>query len=136
MRILSISNIFPPGFIGGYELGAFDVLHGLAKRGHTIEVLTSDYFVDNSGADEGTGTALKVRRTLDVVGLDRSAAEGAQRSPLGHFVLPRNLREVAGRLVGFRPDAVLCFNLAGLGPPSLLRLLTASGDAPGPSHDG
>ena len=47
MRILLISNIFPPGFIGGYELGALDVARGLQKCGHEVLVLTSDYFPDD-----------------------------------------------------------------------------------------
>ena len=47
MRILLINNIFPPGFLGGYELGALDVARGLQKCGHEVLVLTSDYFPDD-----------------------------------------------------------------------------------------
>lgn len=131
MRVLIINNIFPPGFIGGYELGAFDIARGLARREHAVEVLTSEYFVDDSGADEGAEGAIVVRRDLDCAGFpNRSPQEIAGRSGLAPFVLPRNLRVLAGRLAVFNPDAVLCFNLSGLGAPSILRLLTASGIRP------
>jgi hypothetical protein len=42
----------------------------------------------------------------------------------------RNLRELTRRLVASPPDAVVCFNLYGLGPASILRLLVANGVRP------
>ncbi|HEX8088025.1 MAG TPA: glycosyltransferase family 4 protein [Blastocatellia bacterium] len=41
MRILVISNFYPPHFIGGYELGCRDVVEELKARGHQVRVLTS-----------------------------------------------------------------------------------------------
>lgn len=43
MRILVVSNLFPPGYIGGYELGCSQVCELLVEQGHHVEVLTSDY---------------------------------------------------------------------------------------------
>jgi glycosyltransferase involved in cell wall biosynthesis len=43
MRILVLSNLYPPYFIGGYELGCRDIVEGLAERGHELVVLTSTY---------------------------------------------------------------------------------------------
>ena len=43
MRILVISNLFPPHHIGGYELRCADVVNGLRERGHVVQVLTSTY---------------------------------------------------------------------------------------------
>src|SRR6266566_3086554 len=45
MRLLAISNFFPPHFVGGYELGCSDVLDGLKRRGHQVAVLTSQHGV-------------------------------------------------------------------------------------------
>jgi len=128
MRILMLSNIFPPGFMGGYELGAFEVACGLTSRGHQVDVLTSDYFVDDMSS-RNSGTP-QVWRTLDCGEPSRSPAEHRERVGLYGCVVPRNLREIAGRLVTTKPDAVLCFNLAGLGAPSILQLLVASGIRP------
>ena len=45
MKILIISEA--SGFIGGYELGALDVAKGLYHCGHEVQVLTSNYFLDD-----------------------------------------------------------------------------------------
>jgi glycosyltransferase involved in cell wall biosynthesis len=45
MRILVITNLYPPYYIGGYELGCRDVVDALVLRGHQIRVLTSTYGV-------------------------------------------------------------------------------------------
>lgn len=46
MRILVISNFYPPHFIGGYELGCRDVVDALRQRGHDVRVLTSTHGVN------------------------------------------------------------------------------------------
>lgn len=43
MKILFISNLYPPYHIGGYELGCRDVVEDLRKKGHEIIVLSSNY---------------------------------------------------------------------------------------------
>jgi glycosyltransferase involved in cell wall biosynthesis len=127
MRVLILSNIYPPGFMGGYELGASEVARGLAAAGHQVEVLTSDYLVDDSGADAGGAGAPIIYRGLDCLEPNRSPHESCLP---GGFVVARNLRGLAGKLQTMGPDVVLCFNLAGLGAPSILRLLVATGMRP------
>lgn len=51
MRILCISNFYPPYFIGGYELGCQDIANGLKERGHEVKVLTSTYGVGGPCCD-------------------------------------------------------------------------------------
>ena len=46
LRILVVSNLYPPHCIGGYELGCRDVVHELRARGHSVDVLTSFWGVD------------------------------------------------------------------------------------------
>ena len=41
MRILTVTNIYPPDFIGGYELLCSQVVDVLRAGGHQIQVLTS-----------------------------------------------------------------------------------------------
>lgn len=43
MRILFLSNFYPPARPGGYTQWCHEVAESLATRGHTIGVLTSDY---------------------------------------------------------------------------------------------
>lgn len=52
MKILVISNFYPPHFIGGYELGCRDIADGLQARGHEVDVLTSTHGIGHS-VDEG-----------------------------------------------------------------------------------
>jgi glycosyltransferase involved in cell wall biosynthesis len=46
MKILFLSNLYPPHVIGGYESLCMEVVEGLAKRGHSVTVLTSTYGYD------------------------------------------------------------------------------------------
>lgn len=51
MKILVISNFYPPHAIGGYELACRDVVDGLRSRGHDIKVLTSTYGLSKPQSD-------------------------------------------------------------------------------------
>ena len=46
MKILFLSNLYPPYVIGGYEALCQEAVDGLAKRGHEVCVLTSTYGVE------------------------------------------------------------------------------------------
>ncbi|MCP4108879.1 MAG: glycosyltransferase family 4 protein [Desulfobacteraceae bacterium] len=46
MKILVVSNLYPPYFVGGYELGCREVVEGLKEKGHKVRVLTSTYGID------------------------------------------------------------------------------------------
>ncbi len=61
LRILFLSNLYPPLFLGGYEILCEQVARGLARRGHSCSVLTSDFGTNPGSRDE---SGLKVRRIL------------------------------------------------------------------------
>ncbi len=52
MRILFLSNFFPPARPGGYTQWCHEVAERLARRGHTISVLTSRYELEKAPAGE------------------------------------------------------------------------------------
>ncbi len=64
MRILVISNLYPPDYLGGYELLCAQVCRALAGRRHGITVLTSTHGLEGPGADEPGPPA--VRRELQL----------------------------------------------------------------------
>ena len=67
MRILIISNLYPPHVLGGYEILCHQVVSYLQERGHQIHVLTSDH---GQAPSEET-----ITRTLKVYqGFDKSAS--------------------------------------------------------------
>lgn len=52
LKILVVTNLFPPHYIGGYELFCQDVVDGLKKQGHVVTVITSTYGVVGHQAEE------------------------------------------------------------------------------------
>ena len=52
MKFLVISNVYPPNFIGGYELGCQEVVEALKARGYEVKVLTSTYGLNTPENDD------------------------------------------------------------------------------------
>ncbi|MFA5033435.1 MAG: glycosyltransferase [bacterium] len=46
LNILVVSNLYPPYYIGGYELVCKDIVDSLRSKGHNVSVLTSNYGVE------------------------------------------------------------------------------------------
>ena len=63
MRILVISNLYPPHYIGGYELGCEQVVEALKQQGHEVKVLTSSYGVPKPTSDGETYRWLEIETT-------------------------------------------------------------------------
>jgi glycosyltransferase involved in cell wall biosynthesis len=59
MRILFLTNLYPPNVFGGYEKICHKVATALQARGHEVTVLTSSY-----GKNNGENYGHKVRREL------------------------------------------------------------------------
>lgn len=43
MKLLVVTNLYPPHHVGGYELGCRDVVEKLRARGHLVRVLTGNF---------------------------------------------------------------------------------------------
>jgi glycosyltransferase involved in cell wall biosynthesis len=61
MKILVVTNLYPPQHVGGYELGCRDVVEKLRARGHAVHVLTSDF---RNGSTENPPGEPATTRTL------------------------------------------------------------------------
>jgi glycogen(starch) synthase len=61
MKILVVTNLYPPQHIGGYELGCSDVVEKLRVRGHKVQVLTSSF---KNGTTENPPAKKNVERVL------------------------------------------------------------------------
>lgn len=55
MRILVLSNLYPPFFLGGYELLCAQVVDELRRLGHEVFVLTSDHGVTGAPPESDEG---------------------------------------------------------------------------------
>jgi glycosyltransferase involved in cell wall biosynthesis len=115
LRILLISNYYPPYEVGGYEQLCRDVAARLSDRGHLIQVLTSDHGLDGRSQP----AAPDVHRLLDI-----SPDYGARLGPAWQFVFARRQAEAHNReclrslAQQFQPEVICIWNLQGL-PRSL-----------------
>lgn len=112
MRILVISNLYPPHYIGGYELRCQVVVKALRERGHDVHVLTSDHRVE--GVEDHSPSTIDhppAQRSLRVHGF------------FGHPWLPitqlralevHNNATVRDAVETLRPDVVHVWNLGGI----------------------
>ena len=118
MRVLVISNLFPPDVIGGYELLCQDLADGLHERGHEVRVLTSHAPV----LDDRPYPVRRVFARRAYAAVDLRGAEESRHieSVVSHAA---NAHALAREIDDFAPDRVLLANLIGLGGLAVLEVL-------------
>ena len=110
MRVLCVSNLYPPVAEGGYELGCADVMRQLARRGHTVRVLTTDRDADTAPYDP------HVSRTLPHF----FGRPGGRHDLRFRIAAERRAAALLTRgIAELRPDVVYFFNTRSI-PRSLL----------------
>lgn len=115
MKILVVTNLYPPHYIGGYELRCETITNALRARGHDVQVLTS-----NHGLKEGASSAEPgVERSLRVHGFYGHPWLGIGSLRDLEFHNHRVLRDAITR---FRPDVVHVWNLGGISKSLTLTL--------------
>lgn len=62
MKILFLSNLYPPHYQGGYELRCSEIVDGLASRGHEVIVVTSTHGVPSAGTEGHVHRVLRFLR--------------------------------------------------------------------------
>ncbi len=111
MRILTISNFYPPHHFGGYELSCDDVMRRFAARGHEITVLTSDIRV--AGIDDAPGDGgNRVHRELAMYWDDHVLLS----PPIAHrWRMERaNQRALRSALAAANPEVVSIWNMGAM----------------------
>ncbi|WP_333501009.1 glycosyltransferase family 4 protein [Kluyvera genomosp. 2] len=134
MKILVISNLYPPFYLGGYELGCKNIVDGLVTKGHDVVVLTSPSHVRPSAGHEqsdvsacaSTGVILR-RLQLRSFQPVSSSAESARKlvhfeSMVSNFT---NTCAVLDAINDFKPEVVYLFNLVGVGGLAIVDALNA-----------
>ncbi len=125
MKILVLSNLYPPDIIGGYELGCKQVVDTLRKNGHEVRVLTSTPRVAVAAVDEP-----HVLRRLHLSDLWYNATRGASHPAVNkvwdvdsNWFSAHNVHALIQEVEAFRPDVVYPWMLLGLGGLGLLGCL-------------
>lgn len=107
VRYLILSNLYPPHWIGGYELGCRDLVEQLRARGALVQVLTSRY---RKGGIAGIVREEGVSRSLYFMFEER---RHTRLFPMARQV--RHDTSILDELLqAFGPDVVLVFNTWGL----------------------
>lgn len=107
MRILAISNLYPPFFRGGYEIRCQQVVDELRARGHHIVVFTSTYGLDGRNAPGET----HVQRKIATCQFADSPHRSIWRYGLGRWL---DARRLAALIRVERPDLIYLWNMGGL----------------------
>lgn len=107
MRILVISNFYPPYYAGGYELGCYEVMQALKERGHEVRVLASTYGLNHAQADRGIYRWLESDSGWKYKGFIDYKVKLLKKE--------LNNQKAFKRIIGlFKPDLVYIWNLSGV----------------------
>lgn len=123
MRILALTNWYPPHHRGGYEVNCADVMIRMASRGHAVEVLCSDDRLPGVADDVGTHAgSIPVHRSLHLYWKDEEPWSPPVRECLR---IERSNQATLNRLLDrFEPDVVSVWHMAAM---SLSLLTTIRG---------
>lgn len=124
MRILLLSNLYPPHVLGGAEIVARDFAVGLADLGHEVTVLTSTYGVSKP-QHEG-----HIWRTLHYTfpaHFDRQRPIRQQlhliRDYYRYFHDAANVKELRRVIAEVQPDVLYVWEITGIGVNTMLAAL-------------
>ncbi len=127
MKVLIVSNVYPPHYVGGYELHCSQVAEYLHRAGHEVRVLTSSFKLPTNGADVSESKM----ETIGGVLVERSLRHyGFDPPPRCFYTLSLAKRQLADAqrflqiLREFRPDIVSWWNMEGL-TKTILRIPSA-----------
>lgn len=110
MRILTVGLLYPPHYLGGYELICEGVMEAASARGHDVRVLVSDFRAP--GVQESDAPA--IHRTLRSY-LDSTAQHAAALGPAQRLGLERaNSAELERHLRDFAPDVISWWAMGGM----------------------
>jgi glycogen synthase len=125
VKILVITNLYPPQLIGGYERSIADHARLLYQRGHAVHVLTSSTEAYTTSYTELTAEPA-VKRTLNLCG------EWTQQTPINYSpdrvqeILLCNRQVISAEIESFQPDVCLAGNIDFL-ELDALEIILASG---------
>lgn len=118
MKVLVLTNLYPPHQIGGYEIRCRDIMERLAARGHEVRILTSDHFIPGREPLDPPHVArdLRIHGFYDHPWLS---------IPRLFLLEAHNHRVLQREIDSFQPDVVHVWNMGGISK-SLLHRLEAS----------
>jgi glycosyltransferase involved in cell wall biosynthesis len=124
MRLLVVTNLYPPQELGGYGRSIADFVWGLQQRGHQLQVISSD--APHLGPSANTGPSGEaVDRRLQLKGTYQGGVQPLQDAGQRQAVDRANSSLLEHWLQSAPWDGILLGNLDLLGPELLAPLLKA-----------
>ena len=124
MRVLLLSNLYPPYVDGGAEIVAADFAVGLEQLGHEVVVLTSSYGLSQARQEENVWRTLDVKPTAH---FDRQRALWRQLDqPYNYYRSyhnPSNIQQLRKIIAETHPDVLYVWEIPGIGVNSFLKVL-------------
>ncbi len=112
MKLLFVSNLFPPHALGGYEHNCRDIAVALRAMGHQVDIITSMYGVAEPVREPNVWRVLELRH-------DYGTEKDRSRSGAGGSRVQVDLHNVGAlraELSRLRPDATMLWGAGNLGP--------------------
>ncbi len=125
MRILTVSDHYPPHYVGVYELDCAETMSRLVLRGHQVMVLTSDYVAPGVSAADPSDYV--IQRVLKHRPKSRFNPQGRSwiLSYFDAFAEGSTNRAVRKSIRRFKPDLINLWRLGDLSPNVLLACLSS-----------
>ena len=117
MRILVLTNLYPPHYLGGYEVICYTVVNELRARGHDVSILTSNHGV--VGPETYDAFERGVERSLRIHGFYGHPWLGIHRL---YQLEAHNNRILRNALARHAPELVYVWNMGGLSKSMLFTL--------------
>lgn len=107
MKILFLSNLYPPNVVGGYERLCHEMATALAARDHAVCVLTSDY--GTAHEDYPGQEVRRIWRLPTAVNNIYAPFEGSGEKRAA--ISRANVEKLDTTVRGFQPDVIFVWNL-------------------------
>lgn len=117
LRVLVVTNLFPPEELGGYGRSMWEFAHGMLARGHEVRVLTANVpSLAKTPSPEEVLMEKRVHRTLELTGTWNrgEAVTITDRSEIVRRTRDNSAR-VRTAVAKFEPDLLLVGNVDYLG---------------------
>ena len=124
MRILLLSNLYPPHVLGGAEILARDYAVNLEELGHEVTVLTSSYGLPRAQQD---GNSWRTLHYAPSAHFDRSRPPWQQLNLVPDYYQSfhnaANVKELQRVIAATKPDVLYVWEITGIGLNSMLKTL-------------
>jgi len=128
MKILVVSNYYPPVGLGGYEIACSQMVDALRSRGHDVRVLASPAGLPAADVPAHVIRSLHLNPVFDTETVAvRPVRERLALEAASFWLDVHNVEVLVEQLDGFAPDVAYLWNTVGLGGLALVTALQRLG---------